>query len=247
MTNNQSQIAVKWNPGWKLTLFVLLFFPILVTLAFWQLDRAEEKRQIIANEQFRRAQPAVTMDQLPQELWVSYVSVLLSGNFDNERSFLVDNQQYRGRFGYEIITPFFDLNSNQVVLVSRGWVQGSLDRAELPALEKVTGFQTVEAEIYVPLGKPFLLAEQVMADNWPKVIQAAEVEKMAVSLGQQLFPYIVRLKENNSGVYQRHWQVVNVPVHKHTGYAVQWFVMAIVLLGLYIFTGLGKFGHKDKQ
>jgi cytochrome oxidase assembly protein ShyY1 len=126
-------------------------------------------------------------------------------------------------------------------------VQGSLDRAELPALEKVTGFQTVEAEIYVPLGKPFLLAEQVMADNWPKVIQAAEVEKMAVSLGQQLFPYIVRLKENNSGVYQRHWQVVNVPVHKHTGYAVQWFVMAIVLLGLYIFTGLGKFGHKDKQ
>jgi cytochrome oxidase assembly protein ShyY1 len=41
--------------------------------------------------------------------------------------------------------------------------------------------------------------------------------------------------------------VVNVPVHKHTGYAVQWFVMAIVLVGLYIATGLGKFGHKDKE
>ena len=247
MTNNKSQIAVKWNPGWKLTLFVLFFFPILVTLAFWQLDRAEEKRQIIANETFRRAQLAVTIDKLEETSWVSYVSVLLNGNFNNEQTFLLDNQQYRGRFGYEIITPFFDLNSNQTVLVSRGWVQGSLDRSELPALEKPAGLQSLEAEIYVPLGKPFLLAEQVMSDTWPKVIQAAEVDKMAVSLGQKLFPYVLRLKEGNSGVYERHWQVVNVPVHKHTGYAVQWFVMAIVLLGLYVFTGLGKFGHKDKE
>jgi cytochrome oxidase assembly protein ShyY1 len=126
-------------------------------------------------------------------------------------------------------------------------VPGSLDRSELPALEKLAGLQSVEAEIYVPLGKPFLLAEQVMSDTWPKVIQAAEVDKMAASLGQKLFPYVLRLKEGNSGVYERHWQVVNVPVHKHTGYAVQWFVMAIVLLGLYVFTGLGKFGHKDKE
>jgi cytochrome oxidase assembly protein ShyY1 len=247
MANNQSQVAVKWNPGWKLTAFVLFFLPILVTLAFWQLDRADEKRQIIANEQYRRAQLAVTMDQLDEASWVSYVSVLLSGNFDNQQSFLLDNQQYRGRFGYEIITPFFDLNSNQTVLISRGWVQGSLDRGELPVLDKVTGLQSLEAEIYVPLGKPFLLAEQVMADTWPKVIQAAEVDKMAASLGQELFPYVLRLKEDNPGVYERHWQVVNVPVHKHTGYAVQWFAMAIVLVGLYVFTGLGKFGHKDKE
>ena len=247
MANNLSQAAVKWNPGWKLTVFVLFFFPILVTLAFWQLDRAEEKRKIIANEQYRRAQPAVAMDQLDEASWASYVSVLLTGNFDNGQSFLLDNQQYRGSFGYEIITPFFDLKSNQTVLISRGWVQGSLDRSELPELEHITGLQSVEAEIYVPLGKPFLLAEQVMEDTWPKVIQAAEVDKMAASLGQKLFPYVLRLKDNNPGGYERHWQVVNVPVHKHTGYAVQWFTMAIVLVGLYIVTGLGKFGHKDKE
>jgi cytochrome oxidase assembly protein ShyY1 len=187
------------------------------------------------------------MDQLDEASWVSYVSVLLKGHFDNEQSFLLDNQQYRGRFGYEIITPFFDLNSSQTVLISRGWIQGSLDRRELPALDKVIGLQNVEAEIYVPLGKPFLLAEQVMSATWPKVIQAAEVDKMAASLGQEIFPYVLRLKENNPGAYERHWQVVNVPVHKHTGYAVQWFVMAIVLVGLYIATGLGKFGHKDKE
>ena len=58
---------------------------------------------------------------------------------------------------------------------------------------------------------------------------------------------MLRLKDNNPGGYERHWQVVNVPVHKHTGYAVQWFTMAIVLVGLYIVTGLGKFGHKDKE
>jgi cytochrome oxidase assembly protein ShyY1 len=247
MANNQSQAAVKWNPGWKLTAFVLFFLPILVTLAFWQLDRAEEKRQIIANEQYRRAQLPVTLDQLDEASAASYISVLLTGEYDNETLFLLDNQQYRARFGYEIITPFFDLNSNQTVLISRGWVQGSLDRSELPVLKKVTGLQSLEAEIYVPLGKPFLLAEQIMGQAWPKVIQAIEVDKMAASLGSDVFPYVLRLKEDNPGVYERHWQVVNVPVHKHTGYAVQWFLMAIVLVGLYVATGLGKFGHKDKE
>jgi cytochrome oxidase assembly protein ShyY1 len=247
MANNQSQAAVKWNPGWKLTAFVLFFLPILVTLAFWQLDRAEEKRQIIANEQYRRAQLPVTLDQLDEASAASYISVLLTGEYDNETLFLLDNQQYRARFGYEIITPFFDLNSNQTVLISRGWVQGSLDRSELPVLKKVTGLQSLEAEIYVPLGKPFLLAEQIMGQAWPKVIQAIEVDKMAASLSSDVFPYVLRLKEDNPGVYKRHWQVVNVPVHKHTGYAVQWFLMAIVLVGLYVATGLGKFGHKDKE
>jgi|TARA_B110000902_G_scaffold267302_1_gene360112 cytochrome oxidase assembly protein ShyY1 len=247
MTNNHSQTTTKWNPGWKLTAFVLFFLPILVTLAFWQLDRAEEKRQIIANEQYRRAQLPVALGQLDVTAAASYISVLLTGKFDNEKPFLLDNQQYRSRFGYEIISPFFDLNSNQTVLISRGWVQGSLDRSELPALAKVTGLQSLEVEIYVPLGKPFLLAEQTMGAAWPKVIQAVEVDKMAASLGSDVFPYVLRLKEANPGVYERHWQVVNVPVHKHTGYAVQWFVMAIVLVGLYVATGLGKFGHKDKE
>ena len=245
MANEHDRRKLRWQPGWKLTLFYVFFLPLLIALGFWQLDRAEQKRQIVANEVDQRSQPARPLTALLANDSLAYVSVMLSGQFDNDHYFLVDNQQYRGRFGYEIISPFFDQASQQTVLVSRGWLRGSLDRRELPAVEKITTPVNLVGEIYVPLGEPFLLAEQQFDNAWPKVIQAVEVAKLAALLDGDVFPYVVRLDDDQAGVLERHWQLVNVPVAKHTGYAVQWFVMAIVLTALYVMTGFGKFGRKS--
>mgnify|MGYP000143624448 CR=1 FL=1 len=42
--------------------------------------------------------------------------------------------------------------------------------------------------------------------------------------------YQLRLDQDSPGALQTGWAAVSVQPAKHTGYAVQWFVMALVLL-----------------
>lgn len=51
MTSDPQAKADKfsWQPNAKILLFTLLMLPLLVALGYWQLDRAQEKRQILAD------------------------------------------------------------------------------------------------------------------------------------------------------------------------------------------------------
>ena len=236
-----------WQPGWKLTAFVLSLLPVLVALGFWQLQRATEKASLLESERALRDQPALSLAQVPAAQAKRYQPVWLEGQFLAGQQFLLDNQRFQGRFGYELIVPFRLQEGGALVLVSRGWTEGSMDRQQLPTVDTVTGPLRIEGEIYIPLGEPYLLAEQVWADDWPKVIQAMDMALATQALGEKPYPFVVRLAESSPGVLERHWQVVNVPPGKHTAYAVQWFSMAGVLVILYLLTGFGKFGRRQHK
>jgi surfeit locus 1 family protein len=243
MASNKKPVSQGWNPGWKLSLFVLALMPVLIFLGFWQLQRAAEKAAILADQLALRGQQAVALAAQDVASLRRYQPVVLTGEFLAGHDFLQDNQRYQGKIGYELITPFRLQASGQLVLVSRGWVAGSMDRRELPTVPSVTGDVVLDGEIYIPLGEPFLLAAQQWSEGWPKVIQAVDMPMADEALGETLFPYVVRLAETSPAVLDRHWQVVNVPPAKHTAYAVQWFAMAGALLILYVLTGSGRFGR----
>jgi cytochrome oxidase assembly protein ShyY1 len=52
------------------------------------------------------------------------------------------------------------------------------------------------------------------------------------------FPHSVRLAEGSPGALTRYWPVISTAPEKHRAYAVQWFAMAAVLLGLFLYTSL---------
>ena len=58
-------------------------------------------------------------------------------------------------------------------------------------------------------------------------ISAARAEEL---FGEPFAPYQLRLDQSSLGALQTGWATVSVQPAKHTGYAVQWFVMAVVLL-----------------
>ncbi len=69
-----------------------------------------------------------------------------------------------------------------------------------------------------------------LVNQWPARvgwISAARAEEL---FGQEFFPYQLRLDQDSPGALQTGWATVSVQPAKHTGYAVQWFVMALVLL-----------------
>lgn len=50
-----------------------------------------------------------------------------------------------------------------------------------------------------------------------------------------MLPVSLRLDESSTGAFQTERLVVNVTPAKHTGYAVQWFAMALALGIIFIF------------
>ena len=146
MTDQPQQTTDKflWQPNAKLLLFVCLMTPLLISLGYWQLDRAEEKRQILAefvgNQQ---SAPAALVD-LSGDTNLQYRAAQLSGKLDANRRLLLDNRVRNGRPGYEVFEVLTPITGSQKILVNRGWVQASLDRNQLPVDSTSNRSDTIE-------------------------------------------------------------------------------------------------------
>ena len=236
-----------FRPGWKLSLFVALLLPALLSLGFWQLDRALQKQTVMDRREARRSLPPVALAMLKGSEQPAFRRVRLRGHYLPAQQILRDNQIVDGRFGYEVITPLRQPDG-VVVLVSRGWLAASLNRSELPQIPTPEGPQLLTGEVYVPLGEAFTLGDTALAEGWPKRVQWLDVSQFNDLFSGPVFPYVVRLEDGAPSAFTRHWQAVNVLPAKHTGYAVQWFSMAVVLAGLYLAAGFGLMGaHKRRE
>lgn len=225
---------------WRTTLLTLVLLPLLVSLGFWQLHRADEKQALAEAFAARQAAPPAPL----QSLWqapgaeLGFRLVTVTGRFDPAHYLLLDNRVRDGRFGYEVVAVLDIAGSDRSVLVNRGWVPGDPGRRTLPEIEQPTGEVTLRASIYVPPGDPYLLGEQALDGSWPLVLQALEMGKLEGALQQRLgrdfFAWSLRLADDDPSALTAGWAAVNVKPARHTGYAVQWFTMAAVLLLVFL-------------
>ncbi len=225
---------------------VLLLEPVLLSLGFWQLDRAEQKRNILATIAARADLPALSLAQLDESstAW-QHRRIYFSGHYLLGRDFLIDNQIVDGQFGYEVIS-LFQLNGNDgLVLVSRGWIKGSLDRDKLPSIPPVQGSVTIQAKIYLPNEKEFSLGKEQFPPEWPKRVSHISVERLQAGLSDLLLPFVARLETGEPGVLRRHWKGINIVPEKHTGYAVQWFALSLLLIVMFAFKSVRLNVHSE--
>lgn len=231
-------IGFRFEPEWRLTLFVLLMAPLLAGLGFWQLARADEKAGLRAAFDAQQAlQPARLSDLAnAPEADLAYLPVRLTGRFREEEYFLLDNKMQHGRYGNEVV-GVFELQDGMLALVNRGWIAADPARRSLPDAPKVEGEVTIRGQIYLAPGKPYLLAEQKFSQGWPRRVQALEMDKLSALLASEkpneLFPHPVRIDAGQPGALSVQWKIVNSGPAKHVGYAVQWFAMSFVLVLLY--------------
>jgi surfeit locus 1 family protein len=222
---------------WKLSLLTALLLPLLLSLGYWQLQREQEKLALQQQYAARQSEAAVALEQLRPQDDLQYRQVEISGRYDNAHSFLLDNRIHQGRAGYDLVTPLIT-PANGIVLVNRGWLPQGASRAQLPALAVIDGDVSLRGSVYVPVGTQLVLGAAEPAAGWPRVVQTLEPAQMAAAAGHasaELFPYSVRLAEGAPGVLVRDWPVVSMAPERHRGYAVQWFAMATMLLGLYLY------------
>jgi surfeit locus 1 family protein len=228
-----SLVQFRFSLNWKITFVAALALPLLLSLGFWQLDRAAEKRAIEASFAARQSAPPVelTRDNLGQQ--EPFQRIIARGQFDNEHTWLLDNKQRRGQVGYEVVSPF-QLNDGAWILVNRGWVKGTGDRRQLPEVPPLVGERSVFAEMAEVYRHPMLDASS-MTEEWPRVVMAIEIKGMAEQLGRPLADRYLRISETSPGAFETGWQAVNMSAHTHVGYAFQWFAMSLALVVWFVF------------
>jgi cytochrome oxidase assembly protein ShyY1 len=224
-----------WQPNAKLLFLVLLMMPLLISLGYWQLDRAQEKREILAEFKSNQESQPVGFELLDSSKNLQYRQVQFVGELDASRRVLLDNRVRNGRPGYEIFEVLTLASSELKMLVNRGWVQASLDRNQLPEIAPVTGRVQLRGSLYKVLRGGLQLDDGVRAvENWPGRVGWISTERAAEIFADEFFTYQLRLDSDSVGALTTGWPTVSVQPEKHTAYAVQWFVMALVLLLLTI-------------
>ncbi|MFY9333144.1 MAG: SURF1 family protein [Porticoccaceae bacterium] len=233
MTSDPQAKADKfsWQPNAKILLFTLLMFPLLVALGYWQLDRAQEKRQILAEfVSNQQAAPAQITDLNSAEN-LQYRPAVLTGKLDAKRRLLLDNRVRDGRPGYEVFELLTIDDSAQKILVNRGWVAASLDRRVWPQVDDIGDEVTLRGSLYAVLKGGYQLDDGIgRVSEWPARVGWVSVARAEQLFNESLYPYQLRLDSDSPAALETGWPTVAVQPEKHTAYAVQWFVMAVVLV-----------------
>jgi surfeit locus 1 family protein len=114
---------------WAISLYLLLLAGLL-SLGCWQLNRAEQKREFLAQQQAGQQAPIINLNQ--SAIGERYQAAEMIGHYDAAHSFLIDNQIIDGKPGYFVVTPFILDKQDKAVLVNRGWVPLTANRQQLP-------------------------------------------------------------------------------------------------------------------
>lgn len=222
------------------TIVFLLILPVLLKLGFWQLDRAEEKEDLITlfkqqNEQGPLLiKGAVTLDEK-----LNYRKAKIEGQYNLSKQIFIDNKIHQGKPGVYVMTPFKLKDSEYSILVNRGWVPMAIDRLTLPNITTTNKELTLLGKIKILSNKPFTVGEQFQSNQgWPALMQWVNISEIENKSGLKLLPYIFLLDEKAQSGFVRNWKPVVMQPEKSISYAVQWFSLALALTIIYIVVNL---------
>jgi surfeit locus 1 family protein len=151
--------------------------------------------------------------QLPQEL--IHRHVLWRGKWLNQATVFLDNRVMDKRTGFYVVTPLQLEADGRVILVQRGWVA---------------------REIFGRLAPPPSKIYELGNDSVGRIRQNVDIAVIAPTLQAELFlASLVQLDAPTvSDGLLRSWPVVGTDVHKHYGYAFQWFALCTLIIVLYV-------------
>lgn len=227
---------------YRLSLFFVLLYLALLTallsLGFWQLGRADEKRVFLAHQKESENEQTTQLSLLDlNSESIRYREIEVSGDYDTQHQYLIDNQIVNGQAGYFVMTPLKIEGMNNAILVNRGWVVLNKDRRILPDIHFSTATKTtLRGRInHFPSVGMRLVGAEIPTEGWPSVVQVVDSPVLSKKLGYSLLPFQIELEADMNNGYQREWKkrMVMSP-EKHIGYSIQWFGLALALTVLFI-------------
>ena len=207
---------------------IIATLALLISLGFWQLDRADEKRAIegqIANASANSVELITDVDLLVGK---EYYHVRLQGSYIKDKQFIYDNQIVDQISGYYVLTPFILKGDTKVILINRGFIPWNGRRDQIANIDigaKITG---VKVQISKPVKRIELKTSQIKQD-FPVLIQALDLDEMSAIASLDFASIVGLLSPESENGFVRKWEPYTGSIERHIGYAIQWFLMALVL------------------
>lgn len=228
------------SPAWRRRIVLLAALAgtlLTARLGLWQLDRAAQKLELQAALDARGTLPPLGLAGLARDAAEApaqhHRALVVEGRWLADRTVYLDNRQLNGRTGFFALTPLA-LDDGSVLLVQRGWLpRDFVDRSRIAATPPPPGRVRVQGRI---APGPARLYEFEPAASGP-IRQNLDLAAYARETALPLRPLLLVQEDGEAPVGDgllRKWPPPAAGVHKHYGYAFQWFALAALILGLYV-------------
>ena len=226
------RVKVRRHPVflWAIALLAMTLF---ARLGFWQLQRADEKREMLA-----KAASALS-SRTPRPLSVvaektrahDYDWVEVEGRFADAPAVLLDNQQQGGKVGVRAYRVFV-LKDGLPVLVDLGWSVLPPERT-MPRVARDAGRGRLAGLLMPPPGQGLDVGAPVAQPDGTLLATAIDLPVLRNVLKlPALAPRVLRPLQDASLGFERDFEILpnTLPPERHLGYAVQWFGLAAAAL-----------------
>ena len=207
---------------------------LTVILGFWQLGRAEYKRELQIRIDTLARQPALRLSGGETDAAAFLLRrVEAAGRFDADRQVFLDNRVYQGRAGFHVVTPLLISGTRRYVLVNRGWVAATGNHRQSPPVDVPSGEIAISGTAVEAATRYIELSTKAAEGNiWQNLV----LERYRAATGLDVLPFIVQQDAGgtNDGL-MRDWPPADLRRNTNLAYAMQWFGMALAIFVYMLF------------
>ena len=143
------------------------------------------------------------------------------------------------------MAPILVPEINGAVMADLGWLAAPKSRDTLPDLELPESL-SLSGLIKSDALDAYTLAPDAIGTQWPQRIQSP-ASALKAEYGFALAPLILYADSETLATLPQTYRPVVMPPEKHRAYAVQWFLLALACLSVFLFASYQRPDKADTQ
>ena len=223
----------------KILIFAIIFVPITISLGMWQIERANEKKLIIANYDKLLVSAPVALQK--NQMLNNWQPIETTGTYEDTIVY-EDNAINNGKAGFKVYHLFRN-DDGTFIFIHRGFIERNLIKNNLPEVEIPTEKKSIYGTTLFKQNNTFV---KNIEESDSRIIQEFNasllIDKYPMLKDKYLHPFLFNLDIRDVDKYQPIEKPVNMTASKHIGYAIQWFGLcaALIILTIYAYRRKGE-------
>lgn len=204
------------------TLGAFAVMALTLALGVWQVGRAHEKDALASRYDALAKAPPIDLGaqllEIPPAL--EFHPVNARGIWLPEQAVFLDNKVLQGRAGFQVLMPLRLDGGETCVLVNRGWLPATGDRAQMPQPPTAAGVVSVQGFLR---SSPERFKELSATYREGRIWENVTLERYAAWSKLKLQPIILYQTDAAKDGLVRIWIRPDAGAERNIGYALQWF------------------------
>ena len=223
----------------KILIFAIIFVPITISLGMWQIERANEKKIIIANYDKLLVSAPIALQK--NQMLNNWQPIETTGTYEDTIVY-EDNAINNGKAGFKVYHLFRN-DDGTFIFIHRGFIERNLIKNNLPEVEIPTEKKSIYGTTLFKQNNTFV---KNIEESDSRIIQEFNasllIDKYPMLKDKYLHPFLFNLDIRDVNKYQPIEKPVNMTASKHIGYAIQWFGLcaALIILTIYAYRRKGE-------